>query len=104
VATFLEANGRGYWEASEEKLERLRQVGGRTCPAVALLLQQQVLLLLLQLLLLPAAAAALRPLCEAAPNRPLAPATPKLTRNSLPPSIPLCQMYADVEDKIEGVE
>ncbi|GBF93905.1 magnesium chelatase subunit H [Raphidocelis subcapitata] len=26
VATFLEANGRGYWEASEEKLERLRQM------------------------------------------------------------------------------
>ncbi len=26
VATFLEANGRGYWEADEEKLERLRQM------------------------------------------------------------------------------
>merc|ERR1711937_280260 len=26
VATFLEANGRGYWEATEEKLEKLRQL------------------------------------------------------------------------------
>jgi magnesium chelatase subunit H len=26
VATFLEANGRGYWEADEEKLDRLRQL------------------------------------------------------------------------------
>lgn len=26
VATFLEANGRGYWDADEEKLERLRQM------------------------------------------------------------------------------
>jgi len=26
VATFLEANGRGYWEADEEKLEKLRQL------------------------------------------------------------------------------
>jgi magnesium chelatase subunit H len=26
VATFLEANGRGYWETSEENLERLRQL------------------------------------------------------------------------------
>lgn len=26
VATFLEANGRGYWDASEEQLERLRQL------------------------------------------------------------------------------
>ena len=26
VATFLEANGRGYWEASDEQLERLRQM------------------------------------------------------------------------------
>jgi magnesium chelatase subunit H len=26
VATFLEANGRGYWDASEEQLERLRQM------------------------------------------------------------------------------
>ena len=26
VATFLEANGRGYWEADPEKIERLRQV------------------------------------------------------------------------------
>jgi hypothetical protein len=26
VATFLEANGRGYWEADDEKLERLRQL------------------------------------------------------------------------------
>uniref|UniRef100_A0A061S850 magnesium chelatase n=1 Tax=Tetraselmis sp. GSL018 TaxID=582737 RepID=A0A061S850_9CHLO len=26
VATFLEANGRGYWDADEEKLERLRQL------------------------------------------------------------------------------
>ena len=24
VATFLEANGRGYWDTSEENLERLR--------------------------------------------------------------------------------
>lgn len=24
VATFLEANGRGYWDAPEEKLEKLR--------------------------------------------------------------------------------
>merc|ERR1712159_440341 len=26
VATFLEANGRGYWDASEENLQRLRQM------------------------------------------------------------------------------
>merc|ERR1712159_686045 len=26
VATFLEANGRGYWEASDEKLDKLRQL------------------------------------------------------------------------------
>jgi len=26
IATFLEANGRGYWEASDEKLDRLRQL------------------------------------------------------------------------------
>lgn len=26
VATFLEANGRGYWDAPEEKLDRLRQL------------------------------------------------------------------------------
>ncbi len=26
VATFLEANGRGYWETSEENLERLRKL------------------------------------------------------------------------------
>ena len=26
VATFLEANGRGYWDASEDQLERLRQM------------------------------------------------------------------------------
>lgn len=26
VATFLEANGRGYWEAKPEQLERLRQM------------------------------------------------------------------------------
>jgi magnesium chelatase subunit H len=26
VATFLEANGRGYWDASDEKLDRLRQL------------------------------------------------------------------------------
>lgn len=26
VATFLEANGRGYWDAPEEKLEKLRQL------------------------------------------------------------------------------
>merc|ERR1711977_560217 len=26
VATFLEANGRGYWEAPEEKIERLREL------------------------------------------------------------------------------
>jgi magnesium chelatase subunit H len=26
VATFLEANGRGYWDAPEEKLERLREL------------------------------------------------------------------------------
>lgn len=26
VATFLEANGRGYWDASEEQLEKLRQL------------------------------------------------------------------------------
>jgi magnesium chelatase subunit H len=26
VATFLEANGRGYWEAQPEQLERLRQM------------------------------------------------------------------------------
>lgn len=26
VATFLEANGRGYWEADPEKIERLRQL------------------------------------------------------------------------------
>jgi cobalamin biosynthesis Mg chelatase CobN len=26
VANFLEANGRGYWETSEENLERLRQL------------------------------------------------------------------------------
>lgn len=32
VATFLEANGRGYWDASPEQLDRLRQV--RACPAV----------------------------------------------------------------------
>jgi len=26
VATFLEANGRGYWDAKPEQLERLRQM------------------------------------------------------------------------------
>ena len=26
VATFLEANGRGYWDASEDKLDRLREL------------------------------------------------------------------------------
>ena len=26
VATFLEANGRGYWETSEENLDRLREL------------------------------------------------------------------------------
>jgi magnesium chelatase subunit H len=26
VATFLEANGRGYWEAKPEQLEKLRQL------------------------------------------------------------------------------
>ena len=26
VTTFLEANGRGYWETSEENLDRLRQL------------------------------------------------------------------------------
>merc|ERR1712159_596819 len=26
IATFLEANGRGYWETSDEKLDRLRQL------------------------------------------------------------------------------
>jgi len=26
VATFLEANGRGYWDASEEQIDRLRQL------------------------------------------------------------------------------
>jgi magnesium chelatase subunit H len=26
VATFLEANGRGYWDAQPEQLERLRQM------------------------------------------------------------------------------
>ncbi len=26
VATFLEANGRGYWDASPEQLDRLRQM------------------------------------------------------------------------------
>lgn len=26
VATFLEANGRGYWEASDEVIDRLRQL------------------------------------------------------------------------------
>ena len=26
VANFLEANGRGYWETSEENLDRLRQL------------------------------------------------------------------------------
>lgn len=26
VATFLEANGRGYWEASEDQIEKLRQM------------------------------------------------------------------------------
>ena len=26
VATFLEANGRGYWEASEEQIAQLRQL------------------------------------------------------------------------------
>lgn len=26
VATFLEANGRGYWDASEEQLDKLRQM------------------------------------------------------------------------------
>ena len=26
VATFLEANGRGYWEAKPEQLEKLRQM------------------------------------------------------------------------------
>ena len=26
VATFLEANGRGYWDASEDQLDRLRQL------------------------------------------------------------------------------
>lgn len=26
VATFLEANGRGYWDAKDEQLERLRQL------------------------------------------------------------------------------
>eukprot|EP01024_Parvocaulis_polyphysoides_P019926 TRINITY_DN19122_c0_g1_i1.p2 TRINITY_DN19122_c0_g1~~TRINITY_DN19122_c0_g1_i1.p2 ORF type:complete len:210 (-),score=26.92 TRINITY_DN19122_c0_g1_i1:328-957(-) len=26
VATFLEANGRGYWEASDEKIEKLKQM------------------------------------------------------------------------------
>jgi hypothetical protein len=26
VATFLEANGRGYWDANEDQLERLRQM------------------------------------------------------------------------------
>lgn len=26
VATFLEANGRGYWEADEDKIERLKQM------------------------------------------------------------------------------
>lgn len=26
VATFLEANGRGYWEATDEQLEKLRKL------------------------------------------------------------------------------
>ena len=26
VATFLEANGRGYWDASEDQIDRLRQL------------------------------------------------------------------------------
>ena len=26
VATFLEANGRGYWEASEQQIDKLRQL------------------------------------------------------------------------------
>ena len=26
VATFLEANGRGYWEASEEQMQKLRDM------------------------------------------------------------------------------
>jgi len=26
VATFLEANGRGYWEASEDQIDRLRSL------------------------------------------------------------------------------
>jgi magnesium chelatase subunit H len=26
VSTFLEANGRGYWETSEENLEKLKQL------------------------------------------------------------------------------
>ena len=26
VATFLEANGRGYWDASEDKIDRLREL------------------------------------------------------------------------------
>lgn len=26
VATFLEANGRGYWETSEENIDKLRQL------------------------------------------------------------------------------
>jgi cobalamin biosynthesis Mg chelatase CobN len=26
VATFLEANGRGYWETSQENLDKLRQL------------------------------------------------------------------------------
>ena len=26
VATFLEANGRGYWDASEDQIERLREL------------------------------------------------------------------------------
>ncbi len=26
VATFLEANGRGYWEASDDVIDRLRQL------------------------------------------------------------------------------
>lgn len=26
VATFLEANGRGYWEASPDQIDRLRQL------------------------------------------------------------------------------
>jgi magnesium chelatase subunit H len=26
IATFLEANGRGYWDTSEENLDRLREL------------------------------------------------------------------------------